>query len=73
MHVAGVAGNPRRYADFTNFEFLSPLVPMHGFMTAAAFFTAIVQVVFLFNVFWSMRIGPKATSNPWEADTREWQ
>jgi cytochrome c oxidase subunit I len=73
MHLAGVAGNPRRYADFTNFEFLSPLVPMHGFMTAAAFFTAVIQVVFLFNVFWSMRIGPLAPSNPWEADTREWQ
>jgi cytochrome c oxidase subunit 1 len=73
MHLAGVAGNPRRYADFTNFEFLSPLVPMHGFMTAAAFFTAVIQVVFLFNVLWSMRIGPKAPSNPWEADTLEWQ
>jgi Heme/copper-type cytochrome/quinol oxidases, subunit 1 len=23
MHLAGIAGNPRRYADFTNFEFLT--------------------------------------------------
>ena len=30
MHVAGIAGNPRRYSDFTNFTFLSPLLPLHG-------------------------------------------
>jgi cytochrome c oxidase subunit I len=72
MHLAGVAGNPRRYADFTNFEFLTPLAPVHSFMTWAAFLTALVQVVFLFNLFWSMRRGPKPVRNPWESDTREW-
>ena len=43
MHVAGIAGNPRRYADFTNFEFLRPLFQIHQFMTAAAFVTAFAQ------------------------------
>ena len=72
MHLAGVAGNPRRYADFTNFEFLSPLIPVHNFMTWAAFLTALMQLVFLFNLFWSMRRGSQPSLNPWEADTREW-
>lgn len=57
MHVAGAAGNPRRYADFTNFEFLSPLLTMHRFMTWAAFFTAAAQLIFLANLFWSVRPG----------------
>ena len=72
MHLAGVAGNPRRYADFTNFEFLSPLIPVHDFMTWAAFLSALMQLVFLFNLFWSMRRGSQPSLNPWEADTREW-
>jgi cytochrome c oxidase subunit I len=73
MHVAGIAGNPRRYPDFTNFEFLAPLLTMHTFMTWAAIFTATAQLVFLINLFWSMRRGPRAASNPWSAETLEWQ
>jgi cytochrome c oxidase subunit 1 len=73
MHVAGIAGNPRRYADFTNFEFLSPLIPLHQVMTWAAFLTAAFQIIFLVNLFWSMRRGPKADANPWNAKTLEWE
>jgi cytochrome c oxidase subunit 1 len=67
-----VSGNPRRYADFTNFEFMTPLLGVHKFMTYAAYFTAAVQLVFLFNLFWSMRRGAKAPANPWESTTLEW-
>src|SRR5262245_41842483 len=73
MHLLGVAGNPRRYADFTAFEFLSPLLPLHRFMTIAAFFTAAVQLVFIFNIIWSIRRGAIAAPNPWRALTWEWQ
>lgn len=72
MHMAGTAGNPRRYPDFTNFEFLAPLLPIHLFMTAAAFVTALAQVLFLVNLFWSMRRGKTATGSPWAAETLEW-
>jgi cytochrome c oxidase subunit I len=72
MHVAGVAGNPRRYPDFTNFEFLKPLLGVHSFMTWAAFITAAAQLIFLVNLFWSMRKGARAPLNPWGAETREW-
>jgi len=72
MHYVGIAGNPRRYADFTNFDFLGKLIPVHIFMTHAAYFTAAVQLIFVFNLFWSMKSGKKAPINPWEATTLEW-
>jgi cytochrome c oxidase subunit 1 len=72
MHVAGIAGNPRRYPDFTNFEFLAPLLTMHQFMTWAAFFTGAAQVLFIANLFWSIRRGVRASTNPWSAETLEW-
>ena len=72
MHFLGIAGNPRRYADFTNFEFMNNLMPIHKFMTHAAIFTATVQLIFVINLFWSMRKGAKAPANPWNATTLEW-
>ena len=72
MHFLGMAGNPRRYADFTNFEFLGKLMPVHVFVSHAAYFTAGVQVLFLVNLFWSMWRGPRAAANPWNATTLEW-
>jgi cytochrome c oxidase subunit I len=72
MHFLGIAGNPRRYADFTNFEFMNNLMPIHKFMTHAAIFTAAVQLIFVFNLFWSLRKGAKAPANPWDATTLEW-
>jgi len=72
MHFLGIAGNPRRYADFTNFEFMGKLMPVHTFMTWAAIGTASVQIIFIINLVWSMKKGPKAPVNPWEATTLEW-
>jgi cytochrome c oxidase subunit 1 len=72
MHFVGVAGNPRRYADFTNFEFMGQLMPVHTFMTHAAYFTAAAQILFFINLFWSMKKGAKAPENPWECTTIEW-
>lgn len=72
MHLAGIVGNPRRYPDFREFEFLGQLISLHKFMSHAAFTTAAVQLLFLFNFFWSMRRGRPAPANPWEANTLEW-
>jgi len=72
MHFLGVAGNPRRYADFTNYDFMNALMPVHKFMTHAAYFTAAAQLIFLINLFWSMKKGAKAPENPWDATTLEW-
>ena len=72
MHFLGIAGHPRRYSELSGFEFLKPLMGVHEFMSHAAFLTAAVQLVFLFNVFWSIFKGKKASDNPWEATTLEW-
>jgi cytochrome c oxidase subunit 1 len=72
MHLLGIAGNPRRYADFTSFEFLSPLMTLHQAITGFAYFTAAAQVLFLINLFGSMRSKTRAVANPWRATTLEW-
>ena len=72
MHLVGIVGNPRRYPDFKEFEFLADLRFLHTMMTHAALSTAAVQLLFLFNLFWSMFRGPLAPPNPWQAQTREW-
>jgi cytochrome c oxidase subunit 1 len=65
MHFVGFAGNPRRYADFTTFDFLAPLMPLHSWITHAAYTTAAVQVIFLVNLAWSATRGKVAPRNPW--------
>jgi cytochrome c oxidase subunit 1 len=72
MHFAGFAGNPRRYADFTTFDFLAPLLPLHRAITHAAYFTAAVQLIFLVNLVWSASRGPLAPGNPWNSSDGEW-
>ena len=72
MHSLGIVGNPRRYADFKEFQFLGQVMDIHKFITVAAFFTAAVQFIFVFNFFWSMKKGTKAPDNPWNATTLEW-
>ncbi|HEV2915995.1 MAG TPA: cbb3-type cytochrome c oxidase subunit I [Pyrinomonadaceae bacterium] len=72
MHIMGIVGMPRRYAQFTEYEFLKSLHPLVVFVTIAVIVTAITQLVFLFNFIWSMFKGEKAGDNPWEATSLEW-
>jgi len=72
MHYLGLAGHPRRYSQLTELAYLKPLIPLQTFMTYAAFVTIGIQLVFVFNLFWSMFKGPKASDNPWESTTLEW-
>ena len=74
MHYLGIAGNIRRYSRFTEVAFLNTphILNVHEFMSIAAFITGAAQLIFLFNLFWSMFKGEKATQNPWEATSLEW-
>jgi len=72
MHYLGMAGHPRRYSQLTEVSYLKPLMPLQKFITYAAFVTIAGQLIFLWNLFSSMRSGKKATDNPWEATTLEW-
>ena len=42
------------------------------FVSVAAILTFAAQAIFLFNFFYSMYRGRKATSNPWNSNTLEW-
>ena len=72
MHYLGLAGQPRRYSQFTEVAYLQKLIPLNTFITYAAVITVTAQFIFLFNLFWSMFKGEKASDNPWEATTLEW-
>ncbi|HXD32470.1 MAG TPA: cbb3-type cytochrome c oxidase subunit I [Pyrinomonadaceae bacterium] len=72
MHVMGLVGMPRRFSQFTEYEFLKTLPPLVKFVTISAIITVLIQLVFYFNLVWSMFKGKKAGENPWEATTLEW-
>src|SRR5271170_1639857 len=72
MHYLGMAGQPRRYSQFTELAYLQHLLPLNRFITYAAVVTISAQFIFVINLFWSMFKGPKASDNPWEATTLEW-
>jgi len=72
MHFLGMAGVPRRYAQFTEFAYLSRLQPLTVYISIAALITGAAQLILLFNIFWSLFRGEKAPANPWEATTLEW-
>ena len=72
MHYLGMAGQTRRYSQFTEVAYQTKLLPLQTFMTYAAFITIAAQFLFVINLFWSMFKGPKASDNPWNATTLEW-
>jgi cytochrome c oxidase subunit I len=72
MHLLGAAGHPRRYSELTGVEYVAAMAPLQKFITIAAVITICGQLVFLFNLFWSMFRGHRAEANPWACTTLEW-
>jgi cytochrome c oxidase subunit I len=72
MHYYGMSAGLRRYSQSTEVAYILKLLPLQRFITFAAFVTIASQFIFLFNLFWSMKKGQKASDNPWEATTLEW-
>jgi len=64
FHAMGMVGMPRRYAQFGEYEFLKNTHGLVLFLTVAAIITAVVQLVFYFNFFWSMFKGKKPATIP---------
>ena len=74
MHLEGLAGRPRHYAQVTgSTSSLASLLPMERGVTWAAFVLGAAQLIFLVNLIWSGRRGTPAGDNPWHATTLEWQ
>lgn len=72
MHYIGIAGFPRRYYSFTNFETFTGFTDLNTLVSVAAILTLAAQFIFLFNFFYSIFRGRLAPANPWNATTLEW-
>jgi cytochrome c oxidase subunit 1 len=73
MHYQGLAGTPRRYTDWSNWESFKQFGEMNRFISTVAMIVFAVQLLFIFNFFYSIWKGRKVTStNPWGANTLEW-
>ncbi|HEV8353018.1 MAG TPA: cbb3-type cytochrome c oxidase subunit I [bacterium] len=73
MHFAGTAGMMRRIFSTQMYQFLQPLAGLNIFISIAGFMLGIAQLLFAYNFIYSAFRGPKAGSNPWQANTLEWQ
>ena len=74
MHYVGLVGVPRRYFELGETVFIPDSVAtLNSFISLAAFAVGFAQIVFLFNLIWSIRNGRDAGGNPWRATTLEWQ
>ena len=74
MHYLGVLGMPRRYYNFDHYQFIPPSAySLNAFITVVALLVGVVQVLFIFNLVWSLRYGRRADGNPWRAASLEWQ
>lgn len=74
MHYLGLMGIPRRYHDIGDMAFVPPSAhTLNAFITIMALVVGATQLVFVFNLIWSLRHGKLAGGNPWRATTLEWQ
>src|SRR6266496_3738232 len=74
MHYLGLLGMPRRYHDIGETAFIPASAhDLNAFMSVAALIVGFAQLVFIFNLFWSLFKGKEAGGNPWGAGSLEWQ
>jgi len=74
MHYLGFLGVPRRYYANGITDFMPESVQTaNAGITIAALIVAGTQVIFLYNMIWSLFKGEKAGGNPWGGTTLEWQ
>jgi len=74
MHYLGLIGVPRRYHELGEAAFVTAsIAELNAFISVMAFLVGAAQILFLFNLAWSLRHGREAGGNPWRATTLEWQ
>lgn len=69
MHIVGTEGMPRRYYTYEagmGWEVWNLIETIGAFAMAAS------MLVFIYNLMGSLRSGPKASADPWDAATLEW-
>jgi cytochrome c oxidase subunit I len=78
MHLTGLAGEPRHYAQLTGIptpaaaNLLAGTIPLNIHITYSAIFLATIQLIFLYNLIHSYFRGALAPPNPWQSTTLEW-
>lgn len=73
MHYQGLSGMPRRYLDYSMWESFNQFADLNKFISTVAMIVFAVQLMFVFNFFYSIFKGRKVTTlNPWGATTLEW-
>ena len=74
MHYLGFLGVPRRYFAMGSTDFIPESAQsLNASITVSALIVGLSQLIFIYNVFWSLRAGKPAGHNPWEATSLEWQ
>ena len=74
LHYLGFLGVPRRYFEMGETGFIPDSAQtLNAFVTVVALIVGFTQIVFLFNMVWSLSKGKLAGRNPWRATTLEWQ
>ncbi|PSL49554.1 cytochrome c oxidase subunit 1 [Chitinophaga niastensis] len=73
MHYEGMAGMPRRYYDISGWSSFKQFGGLNEFISIVVILVFAVQLLFVFNFFYSIFKGRKMTTqNPWNATTLEW-
>src|SRR6187397_3462434 len=73
MHYMGMAGMPRRYYDFANWESFKMFAGLNEFISLVTMIVFAAQLMFVFNFFYSIFKGRKVrTQNPWGSNMLEW-
>ncbi|WP_207511833.1 cytochrome c oxidase subunit I [Longitalea luteola] len=73
MHYLGLAGVPRRYFDYSQWNSFNHFDGVNKFITIASIIVFAIQLLFVFNFFYSIFKGRRVgTMNPWQANTLEW-
>ncbi|MXQ14286.1 cytochrome c oxidase subunit I [Microvirga makkahensis] len=74
MHYLGLMGVPRRYHEIGDMAFVPASAhTLNAFISVVALIVGAAQLIFVFNLVWSLRSGRPAGGNPWRATTLEWQ
>ncbi|MEZ5033910.1 MAG: cbb3-type cytochrome c oxidase subunit I [Chitinophagaceae bacterium] len=73
MHYQGLAGMPRRYLDKSGWASFNQFTELDKMITIVTIIVFAVQLMFVFNFFYSIFKGRKVNKlNPWGATTLEW-
>ena len=74
MHYQGFIGVPRRYFEIYDSPYIeASTMGLNVFITVAALIVGAAQLLFIYNLISSARLGKKAEKNPWKANSLEWQ